>query len=321
MAGPRQSSSPATEPTSGGGQLPKRPARTSWRKVAITYPSATSFTQLVRTVLYWKLEVGSWELAVRHPHPREQARDLPGRRVELRRRGQQVGRENRIPVAPPAIEKARGVERLDRPIETRLEVQLRGSLGNRRRKSRAGAQFRTKRWMRTEQKAWREIRPSEPPHGLAEAGGREIEQTQPLEQRGIAHRRVQRADELFGRIELGQRRPLVIEQRGFALGARATCARADRPAAGCRAASAESRSRGADRSLLRRTAASPMWHPRRVRCGMRAVVSARMAAWRGPRGTDRQRTAASPAAGSRPVHPPRRGARPRAGRSAPRRRS
>ena len=46
----------------------------------------------------------------------------------------------------------------------------------------------------------------EPARGFAEAGGREIEQAEPLEQRRIRHRRVQRRDEPFGRVQLGQRR-------------------------------------------------------------------------------------------------------------------
>ena len=97
--------------------------------------------------------------------------------------------------------------------------------------------------MGVEQKAGCQLRVPEATHRFAEAGGGEVQQGQPLEQRRIGHGRVERGDELFGRVELGLRVPLVVGEVRRA----ASRAPAPRAGAGCRAASAGSRSTAADR--------------------------------------------------------------------------
>ena len=74
---------------------------------------------------------------------------------------------------------------------------------------------------------------------------------------GSVHRRVQRRDEPFGHVQLVERGPLVRRQAPPRARLQATCAPAHRPAAGCPAASAESRSTAADRSRPPPTAAAP----------------------------------------------------------------
>src|SRR5215216_6964214 len=58
--------------------------------------------------------------------------------------------------------------------------------------------------MVTQQEAVPGLLATEPSHGFAVARRREVEERKPLEPPEIFHRGVQRADELFGGIELGE---------------------------------------------------------------------------------------------------------------------
>ena len=113
--------------------------------------------------------------------------------------------------------------------------------------ARARRHLGAERRMRAQQESRRQVGPPEPARRLAEARRREVQQAEPLEQRRIVHRRVERGDEPFGRVELRERRALVLEKRRVAFAARRRALQEIDAAAGCRAASAESRSRAADR--------------------------------------------------------------------------
>ena len=71
--------------------------------------------------------------------------------------------------------------------------------------------------MRLQQETGRQFRLAEAPRRLAVAGRREIEQRQPLEQRNVRHAGVQRRDQLLGRVELVDRRLLILMKRRFAI--------------------------------------------------------------------------------------------------------
>jgi hypothetical protein len=61
-----------------------------------------------------------------------------------------------------------------------------------------------------EQEAGRQFRPAEPPGRFAEAGRREVEQAEALEERGIIHGRVERRDQLLGGIQFCLGNPRVL---------------------------------------------------------------------------------------------------------------
>ena len=84
-----------------------------------------------------------------------------------------------------------------------IEQVLAGNPARRRpSNARAGAKLAAKSRVTLQQEPWRERLLAEAPRRFAVAGGGEIEQGQPLEQHGVGHVRVQRRDQLFGRVEL-----------------------------------------------------------------------------------------------------------------------
>ena len=175
--------------------------------------------------------------------------------------------------------------------------------------------------MGVKQKPWRQLRPSEPARRLAEARRGEIQQRQSLEQRNVGHVRVQRGDQLLGRVQFELRDPRIGPERRFALGPVGRTVPARPADARCRAASAEIRSRAADRSRPPPTAASPICRrtPHELRNANARRVHERMDD-SSARGTDRAPTArsssrrsqaAAPVAGAAPPAPPDRSARRR----------
>ena len=81
-------------------------------------------------------------------------------------------------------------------------------------------QFGAEGRMRVEQEAGREFGAVQPAGGLTEAGGCEVEEREALEEEDVAHRRIERGDQLLRGIELGQRDLFVATQRFVTLGAR-----------------------------------------------------------------------------------------------------
>ena len=143
----------------------------------------------------------------------------------------------------------------------------------------AGRQLRAERRMRAEQEPRRQFGPAEAARRLAEAGGREIQQAEPLEERRIVHRRVQRGDQAFGRVQFRERRPLVRRQAPRR-GPRPGDVRSSRST---QPQDAEQRQRKAGREQrIDHAGGRRQQRPRRARrparCGTRAAVRARRAA-------------------------------------------
>ena len=186
---------------------------------------------------------------------------------------------------------------------------------------RTGRQFGTERRMRAEQESGRQLGPPEPARRFAEAGGREVEQAEPLEERRIVHRRVQRGDQAFGRVQLRERRLLVREEGRVTVATRRRALQeidqAQDAEQGQRKAGREQRIDDAGGRRQER--------PRRPRNPRAAEREAGRVDERqhGARRAEliRDRRQRRPAAGSMPPRHRRRRARPRPDRSAPRRRS
>ena len=184
----------------------------------------------------------------------------------------------------------------------------------------ARAKLGTESRVGVKQKPWRELRPAEPSCGFRVAGGGEIEQRQALEERRIGHGRVERRDQLFGRVQFVLRHLRVGAQRRLAFrSVRGVLQHVEQPCDPQERQRKAGRQQRVDHARCRRQQRPPR---------SAHLPAAKRQPWRvherqharARRETDRGPTAASPAGDPRPARRRRRETPRPPDRSAPRRR-